>query len=81
MNFISSLSFQALIFLGEIPNPISNKKEEDLSNAQFIIDTLLMLKGKTSGNLTEEESKILENFIYELQMKYLEKLKNNQIQK
>ena len=39
-------------------------------------DCLLMLKGKTQGNLAAEEAKALEDFIYELQMRYVAKEKS-----
>lgn len=47
--FITTLSLQASIDLGQIPNPVTNKKEENLTQAKFIIDTLGMLKEKTRG--------------------------------
>lgn len=75
-NFITTLALQAMVFLGAIPNPLSQKKEEDLIQARFIIDTLVMFKEKTAGNLSEKENKILENFVYELQMKFVEKQSN-----
>lgn len=73
--FISTLSLQASIFLGQIPNPVSQKTETDLTQAKFIIDTLGMLKEKTKNNLNEEESNLLENFLYELRTVYLSKNK------
>jgi hypothetical protein len=36
---------------------------------------LIMLKEKTKGNLTPEEAKLMEQMIYELQMKYVAKSK------
>ncbi len=69
--FISTLSLQASIFLGVIPNPATNKAEPDLPQAKFIIDTLGMLKDKTKGNLTAEESTLLENLLYELRLQYI----------
>ncbi len=74
-NFITSLGLQAMIFLGEIPNPATQKTEENIPQAKFIIDTLLMLREKTKNNLNAEEAKLLNNFIYELQMKFVEKNK------
>ncbi|MFH1202272.1 MAG: DUF1844 domain-containing protein [Candidatus Omnitrophota bacterium] len=71
--FISTLSLQAFIALGELENPVSHKKEEDLNQAKFLIDTLDMLKEKTKGNLDEEEASILEDVLYELKMKYVAK--------
>jgi hypothetical protein len=37
-----------------------------------LIDTLSMLKEKTVGNLTEQESMLLESSVYELQVKYVQ---------
>lgn len=71
--FITTLSLQATIFLGQIPNPATQKTEEDLPQAKFIIDTLGMLQEKTKGNLNKEESDLLENLLYELRSVYLAK--------
>ena len=51
INYMTGLAFQALIFLGEIPNPITNKVEKNIQQAKMLIDTLRMLKEKTKGNL------------------------------
>ena len=71
--FISTLSLQASIFLGQIPNPVTQKSEEDLPQAKFIIDTLGMLQGKTKGNLNAQEAELLETLLYELRTVYLTK--------
>jgi hypothetical protein len=71
--FVSSLSMQTLIFLGEIDNPITHKKEENLDQAKYIIDTLAILKEKTKGNLTAGEANLIDSVLYELRMKYTAK--------
>jgi hypothetical protein len=73
--FITTLSLQASIALGIIPNPTTNQKEESLTQAKFIVDTLSMLKDKTTGNLNSEEDSLLENILYELRMAYVSKTK------
>jgi hypothetical protein len=73
--FITTLSIQASIALGAIPNPVSKQKEENLNQAKLIIDTLGMLKEKTQGNLNTEEDSLLDNMLYELRMFYLSKTK------
>jgi len=70
--FITNLSMQALVSLGEIPNPIDNKKQEDLGQSVYIIDTLDMIKKKTENNLSADEGKLLDDILYSLRMKYLE---------
>lgn len=72
LNYVTSLGFQALIFMGEIPHPITNEKEENLGQAKFLIDTLVMIREKTKGNLDDKEENLLDASIYELQIKYLE---------
>jgi len=69
--FISTLALQASIFLGQIPNPATNKTEKNLAQAKFIIDTLGMLKDKTRNNLDAEENNLLENILYELRIQYM----------
>jgi len=70
-SFITSLSLQTLIALGELENPLNGKKEQNKQQAKLIIDTLDMVKDKTKNNLMEQESNLLENLLYELKMKYV----------
>ncbi len=74
LNYVSSLAFQAMIFLGEIPNPMTNETDENLEQAKMLIDTLAMLREKTKGNLSAQENNLLSGSIYELQMKYVERV-------
>lgn len=71
--FLSSLSMQALMCLGEMPHPATNQVHEDLEQARSLIDVLGMLQEKTKGNLTNEEQGLLEELLYELRLKYVEK--------
>ncbi|MFH1655546.1 MAG: DUF1844 domain-containing protein [Candidatus Omnitrophota bacterium] len=71
-NFVSSLSLQALISLGEVENPFTSKKEKNLKQAKFLIDTLDMMKEKTTGNLEGNEASLFDTVIYELKMKYIQ---------
>ncbi|MBN2119440.1 MAG: DUF1844 domain-containing protein [Candidatus Omnitrophica bacterium] len=70
---VSSLSMQAMISLGKLENPLTNKKEENLEQARFLIDTLDILKEKTKGNLTGEETVFLDDSLYHLRLIYVEK--------
>ena len=71
-NYIASLGFQAMIFLGEMPNPITNEEEKNLKQAKFLIDTLVLIREKTIGNLTKEEGELLNGSIFELQKRFVE---------
>jgi len=70
--FLSSLGMQAMIFLGKIENPVSKKIEKNLDQARFLIDTLGILKEKTKNNLTKEEEKLLDEYLFNLRMLYIE---------
>ncbi len=74
-NYIASLGFQAMIFLGEVPNPLTNQIDKNVKQAKFLIDTLTLLREKTSGNLSKEEAELLNGSIYELQLRYVEAVK------
>jgi len=73
--FVTTLALQASISLGQVPDPGTNKVIEDLLQAKFLIDTLSVLKDKTKGNLNENETKLLDNVLYELRMVYISKSK------
>jgi len=79
--FVTGLSMQALVSLGEIPNPMTNSKETNLPQAKYMIDTVEMIKEKTKGNLTNPEAKLLEDILYQLRMKYVELSKKSEEQK
>jgi hypothetical protein len=57
---------QALIYLGTIKNPVTDKMEKNLDQAQLLIDILLLLKEKTVNNLASEEHTMLENSLARL---------------
>ncbi|MFA5795193.1 MAG: DUF1844 domain-containing protein [Candidatus Brocadiia bacterium] len=68
---VYTLALQALISLGQMEHPASHKKEVDLIQARYNIDTLEMLKAKTVNNLTKEEAPHLEQTLYALQMLFV----------
>ena len=70
--FISSLSMQAMIAMGKLQNPVTNKTEKNMGQAKYLIDTLGILKEKTKGNLDKDEESILEDSLFNLRMAYVE---------
>lgn len=70
--FVISLSTQALVHLGEIPNPLSGKTEGDTDAAKQTIDILAMLREKTRGNLDQSEEKLMDDILYDLRMRFVE---------
>ena len=72
-SYILSYYTQGLVLLGEVPNPYTNKKEEDLESVRHTVDILTILQEKTRGNLSKEEDHLLESVLYELRMKFMAK--------
>lgn len=73
MNLLSSLGYQAMYHLGEIADPNTGEATADLQSAKEVIDLLVALKEKCSGNLSAEESRVFETILPELQMKFSQK--------
>ena len=70
-HFVLSLSSSALIQLGEIQDPFTQKSAKNLPSAKQTIDLIGMLKEKTKGNLTPEEEKVIDYILYDLRMRYV----------
>ena len=71
--FVISLNTSALFHLGEISDPVTGEKNQDLILAKHTIDTLKLLEDKTRDNLDDEERDLLKNIIYDLRMRYVSK--------
>jgi hypothetical protein len=71
--FLISLSTQALMCLGEIPDPTTGQATTDLVAVQELIDIIEMLQQKTRGNVDETESRLFEKILFDLRMRYVEK--------
>jgi hypothetical protein len=61
----------AMIALGEAPDPMSGERAIDLTQAREAVDILLLLREKTEGNRSEQESHLLEEILYDLQMRFV----------
>jgi hypothetical protein len=72
--FLMSLSSQALMCLGELQDA-EGHSHVDLVAARELIDVLGMLKEKTRGNLDPTESGLLDGVLYDLRMRYVEKVR------
>ncbi|RMF89405.1 MAG: DUF1844 domain-containing protein [Nitrospinota bacterium] len=73
--FLLSQSSLAMMYLGEIPDPVSQQKVKNLELAKHTIDTLAMLEEKTRGNLTPDEEQLLKDLLYDLRMRYVQAVK------
>lgn len=70
-SFVLSLNTTALFHLGELPHPETGERKVDLELVKHSIDTLIMLQGKTSGNLDASENELLSHILYDLKMRFI----------
>ena len=70
--FVLGLSTQALLHLGEIPDPVTHAVARDLEAAKQVIDILGILREKTRNNLEPGEETLLDSVLYDLRMRYVE---------
>jgi hypothetical protein len=70
-SFLAGLYTQTLVSLGAVENPVSGRRQSDLSQAQYLIDTIGMLKKKTEGNLQHQEQQYLLSLLQDLRMRYV----------
>ena len=69
---VSYLSTTAMFQLGLMPGPGGERIPADMANAQRTIDLLQVLQEKTQGNLSPNESRLLDDVLYELRMTFVE---------
>jgi hypothetical protein len=70
-SFCVMMYSDALVHLGQAPDPMTGRAHVDLEQAQFTIDLLSMLKEKTAGNRTAEESGVLDEVLATLRMAFV----------
>ena len=64
--------------LGKIKNPMNDKIERNLEQAQMSIDILDMLHTKCRGNLSPEEERYVKTALQELKLNYVDEMSKNQ---
>lgn len=66
------LASSALVHLGAAPDPMTGAARPNMEQARFIIDLLCLLRDKTEGHRTAEESDLLEEVLYNLQVQFVQ---------
>lgn len=69
---VNSLATQVVMAMGGVEDPETKKRYVDLDLGKFHIEILAILQEKTKGNLTDEESALLDRVLYELRMSYVQ---------
>ena len=68
---VSMLATQAFFALGVIRTKEDEQREPDFMLAKYNIDMLEVLRACTKGNLTDDEDKLLENYLEQARMAFV----------
>lgn len=60
--------------MGKLKNPLSDKIEINLEQAQMSIDILEMLHQKMKGNLSDTENRMFNDVLRELKLNYVDEV-------
>ena len=69
---VVSLTTTAMLQMGLVPNPATQKVEKNLPAARQTIDILEILKDKTQGNLKPEETRLLDRCLHDLKISFVQ---------
>jgi len=64
----------AMQSMGKLKNPVTDKIERDLTQANQSIEMIEMLKEKTKGNISEEMTRAMDAFLTELRLNYVDEV-------
>jgi len=64
----------AMMSMGKLKNPVTDKIDRNIEFAKMSIDTLDMIAVKTKGNLSEYEDKFLNEVIKDLKLNYVDEV-------
>lgn len=72
LDLVGLLAQPVAMFLGDAELP-DGTTEQNLPLARYHIDLLELLEKKTEGNISPQEAKLVEDLLYQLRMRYVEK--------
>ena len=76
-SLVLSLNTTALFHLGELAHPESGETVIDLPLVKHTIDTLRLLRDKSTGNLDSDESELINKVLYDLKMRFVKAKDDN----
>jgi len=74
IQLVSMFQAAALQQMGKMKNPVTDKIERNMEQAQLSIDLIDMLKEKTKGNRSSDEEKFLSGVLQDLKLNYVDEL-------
>ena len=69
----------AMVAMGKLKNPATDKIECNLEQAGQSIDMLELIKIKTLNNLTDEQRRLLDGMLTDLRLNYVDESKKDAI--
>ena len=75
---LTTLATEALVALGEVPHPATEKVQLLPHQAKYLIDTIDVLRQKTKGNLTTAEQQTIDSLLHQLRMIFVSKINQPQ---
>lgn len=71
-DLVALLAQPVAMYLGDVPLP-DGKSSENLDLARLYIDMLEVLRVKTMGNLSAQELSFLDDLLYQIRLRYVQK--------
>ena len=62
----------AMMALGKLKNPTTDKIERNLEQAKISIDILELIKDKTKNNLTDSQKRMVEGLLTDLRLNFVD---------
>lgn len=72
VQLVLGLQQAAMVALGKLKNPVSDRIERNLEAARATIDTLAALEARTRGNLQPDEQRALAAALADLRLNYVD---------
>lgn len=71
--FVLSLATTAAVHFGDLADPGTGEPSEpNLAAASQMIEIIALLQDYTKGNLSEPESRLVDDLLYELRMRFVQ---------
>jgi len=69
---VTTLVTEAMISLGQIAHPHTGETIFQPQQAKYLIDTIEVLREKTQGNVTPNETQMMDQLLHQLRMAYVQ---------
>ena len=69
---VTTLVTEAMMSLGQVPHPHTGEVLFQPQQAKYLIDMIDMLREKTKGNVTPDETELMEQLLHQLRLAYVQ---------